>query len=83
MFSLALRSNLPLFLAVVFTLELQLATIYVPVLNPVFRTAPLEGVELVFCLLMSVVVFAAVEAEKWLVRRGRLYGEPADLASER
>jgi hypothetical protein len=26
------------------------------------------------------VVFFAVEAEKWLVRRGRLYGEPADGA---
>ena len=29
------------------------------------------------------IVFFAVEAEKWLVRRGRLYGEPADVASGR
>jgi Ca2+-transporting ATPase len=81
--ALGLRSNVPLLLAVVLTAALQLATIYVPVLNPVFRTAPLEAVELAFCLLMSAVVFCAVEAEKWLVRRGRLYGEPADAALER
>lgn len=28
-------------------------------------------------LALSSVVFLAVEAEKWLIRRGRLYGEPA------
>jgi hypothetical protein len=32
---------------------------------------------------MSSVVFVAVEAEKWLVRRGRLYGEPADVTRGR
>jgi hypothetical protein len=32
---------------------------------------------------MSSVVFFAVEAEKWLVRSGRLYGEPADAALRR
>jgi Ca2+-transporting ATPase len=42
-----------------------------------FRTEALGAAELAFCLLMSSVVFIAVEAEKWLVRRGRLYGEPA------
>jgi Ca2+-transporting ATPase len=76
LFTQGLRSNLPLLGAVVFTVGLQLATIYVPVLNAVFKTDALSLAELAFCLGMSVVVFLAVEAEKWLVRRGRLYGEP-------
>jgi Ca2+-transporting ATPase len=37
---LGLRSNVPLLLAVLLTFALQLATIYVPWLNPVFRTQP-------------------------------------------
>jgi Ca2+-transporting ATPase len=80
LFSQGVRSNLPLFYAVVFTLALQLATIYVPVLNPLFRTEPLDAMELAVCMAMSSVVFVAVEAEKWLVRRGRLYGEHGDIA---
>jgi Ca2+-transporting ATPase len=80
LFTLGLRSNAPLLLAVLFTLGLQLATIYVPSLNPLFKTEPLSVLELAVCLVMSAVVFFAVEAEKWLVRRGRLYGEPADVA---
>jgi Ca2+-transporting ATPase len=59
--------------AVVFTLGLQLATIYVPALNPIFKTEPLSWDELVICLVLSTVVFFAVEAEKWFVRRGLLY----------
>jgi Ca2+-transporting ATPase len=80
LFTLGLRSNAPLLLAVLFTLGLQLATIYVPSLNPLFKTEPLSVLELAVCLVMSAVVFFAVEAEKWLVRRGRLYGEPVDVA---
>jgi len=83
LFALGLRSNMPLFLAVLFTLGLQLATIYLPVLNPFFKTEALDAVELAVCLGMSSVVFFAVEAEKWLVRSGRLYGEPADAALRR
>ena len=79
LFSQGLRSNSPLLLAVLLTLALQLAIVYVPVLNAIFKTAPLDAGELVVCLLMSGVVFVAVEMEKWLIRRGRLYGEPANL----
>jgi Ca2+-transporting ATPase len=49
--------------------------IYVPWLNPIFHTAPLSAAELALCLAMAAGVPLAVEAEKWLVRRGRLYGE--------
>ncbi|MCP5279038.1 MAG: cation-translocating P-type ATPase [Thiobacillus sp.] len=78
LFEMGLRSNMPLLGAVLLTFALQMAVIYVPALNPIFKTAPLSAGELAFCLVLSSVVFLAVEAEKWLLRRGRLYGEPAD-----
>jgi Ca2+-transporting ATPase len=56
--------------AVLLTFVLQLGTIYVPTLNPVFNTEPLTGQELVFCLAASTIVFIAVEVEKVLRRRG-------------
>ncbi len=80
LFAQGLRSNTPLLLAILFTLALQVGIIYLPALNAVFKTAPLDAVELIVCLLISSVVFFAVEGEKWLIRRGRLYGERADSA---
>jgi P-type Ca2+ transporter type 2C len=68
-FALGFWSNPVLMLAVLFTLGLQLTTIYVPALNAVFKTQPLTWDELVICLVLSSVVFFAVEAEKWLMRR--------------
>jgi Ca2+-transporting ATPase len=56
--------------AVGLTLGLQLAVLYVPFLQPVFKTAPLSLWELSACLGMSTVVFWAVEVEKWVRRRG-------------
>ncbi len=62
-------SNKPLIGAVVLTFVLQMATIYVPVLNPIFKTVPLTAGELAFTLAMSSVVFFAVEIEKFFKRR--------------
>jgi Ca2+-transporting ATPase len=75
LFSLGLLSNKPLLSAVLLTVLLQLAVLYVPALNVIFKTAPLTATEMLVCLLLSSVIFLAVEVEKWLVRRGRLYGE--------
>jgi len=55
------------------TLGLQLAVIYSPLLQPIFKTQSLTVGELTFCMVMSSVVFFAVEAEKWLTRRGYIY----------
>ncbi|MEJ2554364.1 MAG: cation transporting ATPase C-terminal domain-containing protein, partial [Gammaproteobacteria bacterium] len=66
-------SNRPLLGAVVLTVLLQLAVLYVPVFNPIFKTAPLSLQELAICLILPLVVLFAVEIEKWLVRRGVLY----------
>jgi P-type Ca2+ transporter type 2C len=72
LFQQGLSTNLPLLGAVVLTILLQLATIYVPFLNPIFHTAPLPFHELALCLLLSTVVFCAVEVEKWRARRGTM-----------
>jgi Ca2+-transporting ATPase len=70
-------TNLPMTATIIFTFALQMATIYVPYLNPIFKTEPLDSGELLLCLALSSVVFFAVEAEKWLVRQGWLYSKAA------
>jgi len=71
-FTQGLLSNKPLLGAIVLTFVLQMATIYLPFLNPIFNTEPLTLNELLFTLLLSSVVFVAVEIEKWVKRRNRL-----------
>jgi Ca2+-transporting ATPase len=73
LFSIGVASNRPLLGAVAVTVLLQLAVIYVPALNPIFHTAPLSGAELALCCALASVVFFAVEAEKFAVRRGWIY----------
>ena len=77
LFTQGLASNLPLLGAVTLTFVLQLATIYVPFLNPIFKTAPLTLFELGLCLFVSFLIFIVVEIEKALIRTGRLYPERA------
>ncbi|KPK43573.1 MAG: hypothetical protein AMK74_06660, partial [Nitrospira bacterium SM23_35] len=68
-FSQGLVSNKPLVGAFLLTVMLQMATVYVPFLNPIFKTQPLNVYELVIALGLSSIVFIAVEAEKMLKRR--------------
>lgn len=68
LFRQGLWSNKPLLISVGFTLILQLGVIYIPLFNEIFRTQPLDLKELLFCTVMGLVVFHAVELEK-LVRR--------------
>jgi Ca2+-transporting ATPase len=68
---IGLTSNRPLLGAVLLTFALQMATIYVPVLNPIFKTEPLSLMELAVCLAAAAIVWGVTEAEKaW--RRVRL-----------
>ncbi|MBI5100147.1 MAG: cation-translocating P-type ATPase [Nitrospirae bacterium] len=69
LFTIGLFSNKYLLGAVVLTFILQMATIYIPALNPVFKTEPLTLNELTLTLVLSSVVFFAVEIEKWWKRR--------------
>ena len=70
---IGLFSNLPMLGAVILTVLLQLAVIYLPVLNPIFKTQPLPLFDLAVCFAVSSLVLVAVEVEKLLMRRGRLY----------
>jgi Ca2+-transporting ATPase len=71
LFRIGLLSNRPLLGAVILTFALQMAVIYVPWLNPIFKTAPLPATELVVCLAAASIMFIAVEGHKWFLRCGR------------
>jgi Ca2+-transporting ATPase len=68
LFKQGLLSNKTLLGAVVVSIAMQLAVIYVRPLNAVFRTQPLTLGELALCVGISSLVFFAVETEK-LIRR--------------
>jgi Ca2+-transporting ATPase len=69
-FRIGLLSNRWLAAAVAGVVLLQLVIVYVPVFNRVFDTVPLSGADLVLATLLASVVFAVVEIEKWVRRRG-------------
>ena len=73
LFRISHFSNPLLLAAVALTYALQMATIYVPSLQPIFKTEALSMDELLLCIALSTVVFFAVEIEKLLMRRGVLY----------
>jgi Ca2+-transporting ATPase len=70
-FSLGIWTNRPLLAAVALTVVMQLAVLYVPVLQGFFHTAALSVLELGIVFLASLVVLAAVETQKFLRRRSR------------
>ena len=69
LFKIGLLSNKSLLNAVLLTLVLQLAVIYLPFLQSVFKTNPLSWQELLISLVLSTIVFWGVEIEKWSKRR--------------
>jgi Ca2+-transporting ATPase len=69
LFTIGLFSNMALFGAVALTFVLQMATVYVPYLNAIFKTEPLTLAELLLVLALSSGVFIAVEIEKLFRRR--------------
>src|SRR3990172_6645619 len=64
-------SNKPLLWAVLGAFILQMAVIYVPFLQPIFKTEALTISYLFFTLLLSSIVFIAVEFEKMWKRRNK------------
>jgi len=62
-------SNRALLGAVALTFVLQLAVVYLPILQEFFSTRPLPLIDLLIALVLSSVIFWAVELEKWTQRR--------------
>lgn len=69
LFTMGVFSNRPLVGAVLLTVVMQFALMYVPVLAKFFQTVPLSAKDLVICLVFGSAVFWAVELEKWIKRR--------------
>jgi Ca2+-transporting ATPase len=69
LFKLGLFTNKAMLGAVLAGVVLQLAVIYVPSLNPVFKTDPLTAGELALCTALSFVPLAAIEIEKFVKRK--------------
>jgi Ca2+-transporting ATPase len=67
-FKQGLLTNKPLLAGVLLTILLQMATIYIPTLNSVFKTEPLTARELLLVFGLSSLVFVAVEIEKFFKR---------------
>jgi Ca2+-transporting ATPase len=62
-------SNHVLILVTLFTFVLQLFVIYHPLMNSILHTTPLSLNELLFCILLSTIIFFAVEIEKLIKRK--------------
>jgi Ca2+-transporting ATPase len=71
LFTQGLLTNKPLLGAVLLAIAMQLAIIYLPVFNRLFRTEPLDAAELALTLAGAVAVFGVVEVEKWIRRTRR------------
>ena len=68
LFKIGVFSNKPLLGALFITVILQILIIYSPFLNIIFKTQPLSVYELTITIIVSSIVFWAVEIEKWIRR---------------
>jgi Ca2+-transporting ATPase len=55
-------------IAVIFTFCLQLAVIYLPLLQGFFATVPLSAAQIGICFALSLIMLLAVETEKLIGR---------------
>lgn len=68
LFSIGLFSNTALLGAVVLTVVLQLAVVYIPFLQSLFRTTALSFQDLMICFGLSILLFLVVELRKLIIR---------------
>jgi Ca2+-transporting ATPase len=76
LFTQGVLSNIYLIMAIAISVFLQLALIYIPVLNNLFSTQPIPLDDLGLCVGIASLVFLAVEIEKLLIRRGLIFSPP-------
>jgi Ca2+-transporting ATPase len=69
LFSIGLLSNKPLLGAILLTFVLQMAVVYVPFLQTIFKTEALPLDDLVISLILSTLVLWGIEIQKWVLRR--------------
>ena len=69
LFEIGLLSNKPLLGAVALTVVMQLALVYVPFFQSIFKTIALPLPDLILTLVVSSLIFWAVEVEKWFLRK--------------
>jgi cation-transporting ATPase F len=69
-FALGIFSNPWVFLGIGLIIVVQLLFTYAPVMNGLFHSAPIAGESWSRIVAVGVIVFAAVELEKW-IRFGR------------
>jgi Ca2+-transporting ATPase len=69
LFTAGLFSNTPLLGAVLLTAAFQLAIVQLPILQGIFKTVSLPWQDWVLSVLLSSMIFVAVEVEKWRTRR--------------
>ncbi|HPN29362.1 MAG TPA: cation-translocating P-type ATPase [bacterium] len=67
-FGIKFFSNMPLIYAVIITVALQLAVVYIAPLNAVFKTVPLSPIQLFSALAIAVIIFILSEIYKLFVR---------------
>ncbi|HQQ93917.1 MAG TPA: cation-translocating P-type ATPase [Bacteroidia bacterium] len=73
LFHQGLFSNRVMSVSVLLTFCLQALVIYLPFFNALFHTCPLTANELGYCILMAVLVFHAVELEKFIRKKYRSF----------
>lgn len=66
---IGLFSNKALLAAVACTVLLQMAVVYMPLLQGIFKTVPLTPVQLLLCAGLGFVIFLAAEMEKIILRK--------------
>jgi Ca2+-transporting ATPase len=71
LFKIGLLSNRSMLGAILMTVLLQMAVVYIPVFQRIFRTAPLSWQELAVALGVSVAVWLVTEVVKVFLRRRR------------
>jgi Ca2+-transporting ATPase len=76
-FTKPLTSNPFLMVSMIAAFFAQLAVLYVPSLQWVFRTVPLTVVEWTEIGFVTISIMVAVEVDKWIRRRGRMASEAA------
>jgi len=69
LFQIGLFSNRAMLGAVLLTFLLQMAVVYLPFMNQIFETRPLSLVELAISLVLSTIVFHAIELVKLFRQR--------------